>query len=145
MAEVLALMTAASCQWGVILRVLVHWARGRPQSFTGREGVTGVQVLEGRMQPITFSAEQMIRCSLPLSLVLAAAYQMVIQYWSFGKKVELTSKNIKRRSHRLYIYINTHSPLFNISLSLFVFFQCLSLIYPQCHTVLSCPWWSVLC
>lgn len=36
------------------------------------------------------------------------------------KKVELTSKNVKRGFYRLYIYINTHSPLLNVSLSLFL-------------------------
>src|SRR4029434_10201237 len=34
---------------------------------------------DGKLQPITFSAERMIRCSLPLSLAVAAAYQMVMQ------------------------------------------------------------------
>ena len=33
----------------------------------------------GRQQPITLSAERLIRCSLPLSLVVAAANQMVIE------------------------------------------------------------------
>ncbi len=32
---------------------------------------------DGRLQPVTFSAEWMIHCSLPLSLAVAAAYQMV--------------------------------------------------------------------
>src|SRR4029434_3328005 len=32
---------------------------------------------EGKLQPITFSAERMTRCSLLLSLAVAAAYQMV--------------------------------------------------------------------
>ena len=32
------------------------------------------------------------------------------------QKVEMTSKNVKRASWRLYIYINTHSPSFNITL-----------------------------
>ena len=33
----------------------------------------------GRLQPITFSAVRMIRCSLLLSLAVAAAYQMVME------------------------------------------------------------------
>ena len=33
----------------------------------------------GRSQPITFSAVRMIRCSLLLSLAVAAAYQMVME------------------------------------------------------------------
>uniref|UniRef100_A0A0E9X861 Uncharacterized protein n=1 Tax=Anguilla anguilla TaxID=7936 RepID=A0A0E9X861_ANGAN len=34
---------------------------------------------DGRLQPITLSAARMIRCSLPLSLAVAAAYQMVME------------------------------------------------------------------
>lgn len=34
---------------------------------------------DGRLQPITFSADRMTRCSLPLSLAVAAAYQMVME------------------------------------------------------------------
>ena len=42
------------------------------------QGCRAVQVLEnGRLQPITFSAVRMIPCSLPLSLPVAAANQMV--------------------------------------------------------------------
>lgn len=33
---------------------------------------------EGRLQPITFSPKLMTRCSQPLSLAVAAAYQMVM-------------------------------------------------------------------
>ncbi len=31
------------------------------------------------MQPVTFLAEQIIHCSLPLSLAVAAVYQMVME------------------------------------------------------------------
>src|SRR4029434_1242603 len=34
---------------------------------------------DGKLQPITFSAERMTRCSLLLSLAVAAAYQMVME------------------------------------------------------------------
>lgn len=34
---------------------------------------------EGRLQPITFSPKLMTRCSQPLSLAVAAAYQMVME------------------------------------------------------------------
>ena len=34
---------------------------------------------DGRLQPVTFSADRMTRCSLPLSLGVAAAYQMVME------------------------------------------------------------------
>ena len=33
---------------------------------------------DGRLQPITFSAERMIRCSLLLSLAVEAVYQTVM-------------------------------------------------------------------
>ncbi|KAG7460337.1 hypothetical protein JOB18_001218, partial [Solea senegalensis] len=38
---------------------------------------------DGRLQPITFSADRMTRCSLPLSLAVAAAYQMVMEEAEF--------------------------------------------------------------
>lgn len=34
---------------------------------------------DDRLQPITFSAQRMIHCSLPLSLAVATAYQMVME------------------------------------------------------------------
>lgn len=38
---------------------------------------------DGRSQPITFSAQRLIHCSLPLSLAVAATYQMVMEEANF--------------------------------------------------------------
>lgn len=96
---------------------------------------------------LSWPEEQKLLLILHLVLLLQVKTCKTWNYSGFvWEKVELTSKNVKRGFLQAYIYINTHSPLFNISLclslSLFVF-QCLSLIHPQSHWVLSHPWWSV--
>lgn len=58
----------------------VGW-EGSATIFLARLGVLQAyrSCREGRLQPITFSTKLMTRCSQPLSLAVAAAYQMVME------------------------------------------------------------------
>lgn len=55
--------------------VLVLMNRSLPPE--GRD--TKRSLRDGRLQPITFSVGRIIHCSLPLSVTVAAEYQMVME------------------------------------------------------------------
>ncbi len=66
---------AASCQKEVSETVCNQGWRGRPKVVLEAHR----SWRDGRLQPITFSVERIICCSLPLSLGVAAVYQMVME------------------------------------------------------------------
>src|SRR4029434_3728127 len=79
--EVLVLMDCSLLPEGSVTRSLCPGWEGSAIIFPARLRVVDAyrSWRDGRLQPITFSAERMIRCSLPLSLAVAAAYQTVME------------------------------------------------------------------
>ncbi|KAK7919112.1 hypothetical protein WMY93_010396 [Mugilogobius chulae] len=78
--------TVTSCPRGVAQKVCVQGEKGQLLSDLHAPSPGDVQVLEtyrswrdGRLQPITFSAERTMRCSLCLSLTVAPAYHTVME------------------------------------------------------------------
>ena len=57
------------------------WWKGSATIFPGRLRALGADSSwrDGKLQPITFSTEQIIVCSLHLFLAVAEAYQMVVE------------------------------------------------------------------
>ncbi|CAB1416028.1 unnamed protein product [Pleuronectes platessa] len=105
------LVDEADCsrEEAALVEVLVLMDRSLLPEFVTRGPRGNRSCRDGRLQPITFSAEQMIRCSLLLSLAVAAANQMVMEEERMDSMMQICSSE-KRRTRPLKITVAAQPP-----------------------------------